>query len=61
MKLFIKFLLLAGAKGDVFMHNPRGSNDRNCERNANRDNGNRLFDSQNNNAGGYGEFHFLGN
>ena len=50
-----------GAKGDVFMHNPRGSNDRNCERNANRDNGNRLFDSQNNNAGGYGEFHFLGN
>jgi len=35
------------------MHNPRGSNDRNCERNANRNNGNRLFDSQNNNAGGY--------
>jgi len=38
---------------DVYMHNPRGSNDRNCERNANRDNGNRVFDSQNNNAGGY--------
>lgn len=35
------------------MHNPRGSNDRNCERNANRNNGNRLFDSQNNNNGGY--------
>jgi hypothetical protein len=31
---------------DVYMHNPRGSNDRNCERNANRNNGNRLFDSQ---------------
>ena len=30
-----------------------GSNDRNCERNANRNNGNRLFDSQNNAAGGY--------
>lgn len=35
------------------MHNPRGSNDRNCERNVNRNNGNRLFDSQNNNNGGY--------
>eukprot|EP00602_Paraphysomonas_sp_CaronLab_P010448 CAMPEP_0185024140 /NCGR_PEP_ID=MMETSP1103-20130426/7090_1 /TAXON_ID=36769 /ORGANISM="Paraphysomonas bandaiensis, Strain Caron Lab Isolate" /LENGTH=920 /DNA_ID=CAMNT_0027557021 /DNA_START=162 /DNA_END=2924 /DNA_ORIENTATION=+ len=35
------------------MHNPRGSNDRNCERNINRNNGNRLFDSQNNAAGGY--------
>ena len=40
-------------EGDVYMHNPRGSNDRNCERNVNRDNGNRLFDSQNNNNGGY--------
>jgi hypothetical protein len=29
--------------GDVYMHNPRGSNDRNCERNVNRNNGNRLF------------------
>lgn len=38
---------------DVYMHNPRGSNDRNCERNVNRNNGNRLFDSQNNAAGGY--------
>lgn len=28
---------------DVYMHNPRGSNDRNCERNVNRNNGNRLF------------------
>jgi hypothetical protein len=35
------------------MHNPRGSNDRNCERNVNRNNGNRLFDSQNNANGGY--------
>jgi hypothetical protein len=40
-------------KGDVYMHNPRGSNDRNCERNVNRNNENRLFDSQNNNNGGY--------
>jgi len=35
------------------MHNPRGSNDRNCERNVNRNNGNLLFDSQNNAKGGY--------
>ena len=35
------------------MHNPRSSNDRNCERNVNRNNGNRLFDSQNNGAGDY--------
>jgi len=38
---------------DVYMHNPRGSNDRNCERTVNRQNGNRLFNSQNNNNGGY--------
>ena len=43
------------ATADIYMHSPRGSNDRNCERNANRNNGNRLFDSQNNNAGGYGK------
>jgi len=45
--------LLQQILGDVYMHNPRGSNDRNCERNVNRDNENRLFDSQNNNNGGY--------
>jgi hypothetical protein len=53
---FLIFLLLTCAQivsADVYMHNPRGSNDRNCERNANRNNGDRLFDSQNNNAGGY--------
>jgi hypothetical protein len=49
-------LLLAVAQfaaADVYMHSPRGSNDRNCERNVNRRNGNRLFDSQNNAKGGY--------
>jgi hypothetical protein len=45
--------LLASASADVYMHNPRGSNDRNCERNVNRNNGNRVFDSQNNAKGGY--------
>lgn len=46
-------LLVAGANADVYMHNPPGNNDRNRERNDNRNNGNRLFDSQNNGAGGY--------
>ena len=39
-------LLITSLSADVYMHNPHGSNDRNCERNANRNNGNRLFDSQ---------------
>lgn len=38
------FFLLVGCWADVYMHNPRGSNDRNCERNVNRNNGNRVFD-----------------
>lgn len=43
--LFLLFLAAARvADADVYMHNPRGSNDRNCERNVNRNNGNRLFD-----------------
>ena len=51
---FIAFAALLGLTwADVYMHNPRGSNDRNCERNVNRNNGNRLFDSQNNAKGGY--------
>ena len=53
MQLLILLGLLAVTFGDVYMHNPRGSNDRNCERTVNRRNGNRLFDSQNNNNGGY--------
>ena len=36
------------------MHYPRGSNDRCDEASNNRNNANRLFDSQNNAAGGYG-------
>ena len=46
-------LLFASTLGDVFLHIPRGSNNRlNEARNA-RENGNRLFDSQNNANGGY--------
>ncbi|EOD16966.1 hypothetical protein EMIHUDRAFT_459074 [Emiliania huxleyi CCMP1516] len=39
--------------GDVYLHNPRGSNNKLNEQNNNVQNNNRLFDSQNNNAGGY--------
>ena len=46
-------LITCRVNADIYMHNPRGSNDRNCERNVNRNNGNRLFDSQNNAKGGY--------
>ena len=38
---------------DIYMHHPRGSNNRLNERSANRRNANRVFDSQNNNRGGY--------
>lgn len=38
---------------DVYLHNPRGSNNRCDERTNDRLNANRLFDSQNNAAGGY--------
>jgi len=39
--------------GDVYMQSPRGSNGRNCEKNVNRQNANRLMDTQNNAKGGY--------
>eukprot|EP00163_Fabomonas_tropica_P005834 TRINITY_DN1547_c0_g1_i2.p1 TRINITY_DN1547_c0_g1~~TRINITY_DN1547_c0_g1_i2.p1 ORF type:complete len:669 (+),score=214.26 TRINITY_DN1547_c0_g1_i2:389-2395(+) len=56
MKVAAAVLLLLSvscAYADVYMHNPRGSNNRLDEANNNRRNANRLFDSQNNNAGGY--------
>jgi len=49
-------LLLFGSSlvnGDLYMHMPKGSNNRLNEKSANRNNANRLFDSQNNNRGGY--------
>jgi len=45
--------LLTFALCDMYLQNPRGSNDRLNEANTNRNNGNRLFDSQNNAKGGY--------
>eukprot|EP00493_Phyllostaurus_siculus_P027204 UN27550 len=38
---------------DLYMHYPKGSNNRLNEQSANRANANRCFDSQNNNRGGY--------
>ena len=52
MKL-LPAVLLAATRGDVYMHVPRGSNNRLNERSTGRQNGNRLYDSQNNNNGGY--------
>lgn len=49
----VAFLLFSCVNGDTYMHNPRGSNNRLNENNQNRNNDNRLFDSQNNNRGGY--------
>jgi len=46
-------LLASSALADVYLHNPHGSNDRLNDNNRDRDNGNRLFDSQDNNRGGY--------
>ncbi|EFA76446.1 hypothetical protein PPL_10211 [Heterostelium album PN500] len=46
-------LLLVVAMADVYMHAPPGSNDRNQEEGTNRDNAQRLFNSQNNDRGGY--------
>ncbi|KAK6176567.1 hypothetical protein SNE40_014828 [Patella caerulea] len=53
-KVFVVLAALCSqAIGDIYMHNPRGSNDRLNEASAQRKNANRLFDSQNNNRGGY--------
>jgi hypothetical protein len=52
MKQVVAFCLVALAAADCYMHNPRGSNNR-LNENDNNPNQNRLFDSQNNNKGGY--------
>jgi hypothetical protein len=54
MKYFFLFLSsIIFVNADVYLHNPRGNNNRCDERSNNRNNANRLFDSQNNAAGGY--------
>jgi plastocyanin len=51
--IFIVALLASACLADLYMHQFRGSNNRLNEKSANRQNGNRLCDTQNNNRGGY--------
>lgn len=52
--MFLMIVYISGlVSGDLYMHTPRGCNNRLNEQSANRNNANRLFDSQNNNRGGY--------
>ncbi|XP_067928510.1 protein DD3-3-like [Watersipora subatra] len=51
--MWIILLLMQMAAADIYLHIPRGSNNRINEQSANRNNANRMFDSQNNNRGGY--------
>lgn len=48
--------------GDIYFHNPRGSNNRLDESGRARNNANRVFDSQNNDRGGYnvGSLYYYG-
>lgn len=52
MRFLVAALFAALATADIYMHFPRGSNNRLNEANRERNNGNRLFNSQNNNRGG---------
>ncbi|XP_033116568.1 protein DD3-3-like [Anneissia japonica] len=55
MNILVAVLLLfvIEINADMYLQNPRGSNNRLDEAKRERNNGNRLFDSQNNNRGGY--------
>jgi hypothetical protein len=52
-KVILLAAFIALVAGDCYMQWPRGSNDRLNEQNTDRNNANRLFDSQNNAQGGY--------
>ena len=57
-KLLYCFALCAAlttivTRADIYLHNPRGSNNRLDEQTRERANDNRLFDSENNERGGY--------
>jgi hypothetical protein len=43
---FFVLILVSLSKEDIYLHNPRGSNNRLNEASATRTNGNRLFDSE---------------
>src|SRR5689334_5954581 len=53
MKLFFCLCLISLCLGDVYLHYPPGSNNRNRERSDLIDAASRLFESKNNPRGGY--------
>jgi len=53
LRLTAGFVFFGTVFADTYLQNPKGSNNRLNEQSANRNNANRLFDSQNNNRGGY--------
>ncbi|XP_066912366.1 protein DD3-3-like [Clytia hemisphaerica] len=53
LSLAVLATILVWCNADIYMHNPRGSNNRLNEKSATRANNNRVFDSQNNARGGY--------
>ena len=46
MRALLILVIVKMVTGDIYIHNPRGSNNRNNENTANRHNANRLFNSQ---------------
>lgn len=52
MSVLLATTLMTAVMGDMYLHNARGSNNRLDEARRDRNNANRLFDSQNNNRGG---------
>lgn len=53
LPVYVFAFLMSYVIGDIYLHNPRGSNNRLDEENRDRRNAKRMFDSQNNNRGGY--------
>lgn len=53
LEVLVLIILQYSVLGDIYLHNPRGSNNRLDESGRERNNANRLFDSQNNDRGGY--------
>lgn len=53
MKQVLLLLVFSLVNGDMYLQSIRGSNNRLTEANRERNNANRMFDSQNNNRGGY--------
>ncbi|XP_055882280.1 protein DD3-3-like isoform X2 [Biomphalaria glabrata] len=51
--VLVYMILTSSVKCDIYLHNPRGSNNRLDEQTRERTNGNNNFDSQNNDRGGY--------